>query len=140
MQTSSVCNATGMKVTRGETYRITLSLGQPWLDDKIPTNPNGFDHHQAAWTQLPGVPYRRLIWSNWFATILRVGGPGLEEHLLDLREEKTGVWTATFEPRSSGEVFLYVNDAVIGLPWVYGLFYWNNHRSAEVKLEKLEKT
>jgi uncharacterized protein (DUF2235 family) len=141
MQTSSVCNATGMKVTRGETYRITLSLGQPWLDDKIPTSPNGFDHRQAAWSQLPGVPYRRLIWSNWFATIVRVGGPGLEEHLLDLREEKPGVWTATFEPRSSGEVFLYVNDAVIGLPWVYGLFYWsNNHGTAEVKLEKLEKT
>jgi hypothetical protein len=140
MQTSSVCNATGMKVTRGETYRITLSLGQPWLDDKIPTNPNGFDHRQAAWSQLPGVPYRRLIWSNWFATILRVGGPGLEEHLLDLIEEKTGVWTATFEPRGSGEVFLYVNDAVIGLPWVYGLFYWsNNHGTADVKLEKLGK-
>jgi uncharacterized protein (DUF2235 family) len=137
MQTSSVCNATGLKVTQGKTYRITLSLGQPWLDDKIPTNPNGFDYHQAAWTQLPGVPYRRLIWSNWFATILRVGGPGLEEHLLDLREEKPGVWTATFEPRSSGEVFLYVNDAVIGLPWVYGLFYWwNNHGTAEVKLEQ----
>jgi len=48
------------------------------------------------------------------------------------------VWTTTFEPRSSGEVFLYVNDSVISLPWIYGFFYWsNNHGTAEVKMEKL---
>ncbi len=140
METSKVCNATGMKVTQGETYRIRLIIGEPWKDDKISTDPNGFDNHRAAWLQLGGAPYRRLIWSNWFATILRVGGPGLEEHLLEL-EEKEGAWTATFEPRSSGEVFLYVNDTVISLPWIYGFFYSsNNHGTAEVKLEKLEKT
>ncbi len=31
-----------------------------------------------------GWPYKRSIWSNWFATILRVGGGGFEEHLLQL--------------------------------------------------------
>ena len=77
------------------------------------------------------------MWSNWFATILRVGGPGLEEHLLRL-EEKEGAWTTTFEPRSSGEVFLYVNDTVISLPWIYGFFYRNNHGTAEVRLEKID--
>ena len=138
METAMVCNATGMRVTQGETYRIRLVIGEPWKDAKVETNPNGFDFYRAAWTQLPGVPYRRLIWSNWFATILRVGGPGLEEHLLNLEEEKPGVWTTTFEPRSSGEVFLYVNDSVISLPWIYGFFYWsNNHGTAEVKMEKL---
>ena len=138
METAMVCNATGMRVTQGETYRIRLIIGEPWKDAKVETNPNGFDFYRAAWTQLPGVPYRRLIWSNWFATILRVGGPGLEEHLLNLEEEKPGVWTTTFEPRSSGEVFLYVNDSVISLPWIYGFFYWsNNHGTAEVKMEKL---
>jgi uncharacterized protein (DUF2235 family) len=141
MSTANACNATGMKVTQGETYRINLIIGDTWKDDKVETNPNGFDYHRATWLQLPGVPYRRLIWSNWFATILRVGGPGLEEHLLNFREEKAGEWAATFEPRSSGEVFLYVNDAVVGLPWLYSLFYWsNNLGTAEVRLEKLEKT
>jgi hypothetical protein len=138
MRTSSVCNPTGVKVTEGKTYRITLTVKEPWQDDKIETDPNGFDFRKASWLQLPGAPYRRLVWSNWFATILRVGGPGLEEHLLQL-EPNDGGWSTTFEPRSSGEVFLYVNDAVIGLPWVYGVFYWwNNHGTAEVKLEKIE--
>jgi hypothetical protein len=140
MGTANACNATGMLVTQGETYRIRLIVGEPWKDDKIDTDPNGFDNHRAVWTQLPGAPYRRLIWSNWFATILRVGGPGLEEHVLDLAEEKPGVWTTTFEPRSSGEVFLYVNDTVLSLPWIYDFFYRNNHGTAEIKLEKLDKT
>ncbi len=138
MNTATACNATGLKVTQGETYRIKLVIGAPWMDADIASSPNGFDHHQAAWLQLPGAPYRRLIWSNWFATILRVGGPGLEEHLLQF-EEKEGGWTTTFQPRSSGEVFLYVNDAVISLPWIYDLFYRNNHGTAEVTLEKLPK-
>jgi uncharacterized protein (DUF2235 family) len=138
MHTAMACNATGLKVTQGETYRIRLVIGEPWMDADIATSPNGFDHRQSAWLQLPGAPYRRLIWSNWFAAILRVGGPGLEEHLLQF-EEKEGAWTTTFKPRSSGEVFLYVNDAVISLPWIYDLFYRNNHGTAEVRLEKLQK-
>jgi uncharacterized protein (DUF2235 family) len=138
MDTATACNATGLKVSQGETYRIRLTIRKPWMDADIPTNPNGFDHHQAAWLQLVGAPYRRLIWSNWFATILRVGGPGLEEHLLQF-EEKEGAWTTTFEPRSSGEVFLYVNDTVISLPWIYDLFYRNNRGTAEIRLEKREK-
>jgi hypothetical protein len=30
---------------------------------------------------LPGVLFKRLIWSNWFAPIVRVGSTGFEEHL-----------------------------------------------------------
>jgi hypothetical protein len=31
--------------------------------------------------QLPGVLFKRLIWSNWFAPIVRVGSTGFEKHL-----------------------------------------------------------
>ncbi len=137
MDTANACNATAMRVTEGKTYRITLTIREPWFDDKTATDPNGFGWGQAPWWQSPGAFYRRLIWSNWFVTILRVGGPGFEEHRLQL-EQKDGEWSTSFVPRSSGEVFLYVNDAVIGLPWIYDLFYRNNHGTAEVKLEKLD--
>jgi hypothetical protein len=137
IETAKACNATGLKVAQGKKYRIQLTVIEPWKDDTIETDPNGFDNHRASWIQLLGWPNKRLIWSNWFATILRVGGPGLEEHLLHL-EQQNGSWTATFEPRSSGEVFLYVNDTAIGVPWLYDFFYWvNNHGTATVKIEKL---
>ena len=137
METAKACNATNLKVTQGKIYRITLTIGQPWADDHIPTDPNGFNNHHAGWLQLLGVPFKRLVWSNWFATILRVGGPGFEEHLLKLTPQPGGGWTTTLEPRSSGEVFLYVNDTTISLPWVYNLFYLNNWGTAQVKIEKL---
>jgi hypothetical protein len=138
MATSSVCNPTGVKVTEGWIYRITLTVKDGWSDASIGTDPNGFDVRRASWLQrLLGWPYRRLVWSNWFATILRVGSPGLEKHLLTF-QQNGNEWTTTFEPRSSGEAFLYVNDTVISLPGIYGWFYRNNHGTAEVKLEKVK--
>jgi hypothetical protein len=37
----------------------------------------------------------------------------------------------------SGELFLYVNEAVIPLPWLSDLFYRNNKGSAQVVIERL---
>lgn len=140
METAKACNATGLRVAEGETYRITLKVTDAWLDHKTATNPNGFDNDRATWVQLLGWPYKRLIWSNWFATILRVGGPGLEEHLLRFEEKEGNSWTTTFAPRANGEVFLYVNDTVLSFPWIYDVFYRsNNHGKAEVRIEKLPK-
>ena len=99
--------------------------------------------------QLPGVPFKRLIWSNWFAPIVRVGGPGLEEQLPDFKFEKQipyekngvsdngSVWTATFVAHGDGEVFVYVNDTSIFLPWLFSRFYQNNHGTAVVSLKKM---
>ena len=139
LDTAKACNATALRVSSGETYRISLKVIESWDDDGTATDPNGFDNRRAGWLQMLGWPYKRLIWSNWFATILRVGGPGLEEHLLKF-EEKDGVWTTTFVPRSNGEVFLYVNDTVLSFPWIYDVFYRsNNHGKADVTIEKLPK-
>lgn len=160
-RTSNVCNATGLKVTHGERYRIELEIREPWLDGSIATDPNGFGWSTMSWRQIWGVPYRRLIWSNWFATILRVGGPGLEEHRLVFTEEEVKtrlptteqerqmaqtqaptkkVWAATFRARSDGEVFLYVNDTVIGLPWIFDFFYTHNNKGSAVVTLRKEKT
>jgi hypothetical protein len=69
----------------GETYRISLTIKDPWVDKDIPTDPKGF--RLGAWRQLGGVPFKRLIWSNWFRPIIRVGSTGLEEHLPTLMQD-----------------------------------------------------
>ena len=40
-------------------------------------------------------------------------------------------------PERSGELFLYVNDAVLPLPWVYDLFYRNNKGTASIVIRRL---
>jgi hypothetical protein len=146
-ETRDLCYPTGLKVTHGETYQISLAVKTPWLDDTIPADlPKGFE--KSTWAQLAGIPYKRLIWSNWFAPIIRVGSSGFEEQLPDFKadneiapdknagSEKSVRWTATFVPRSDGEVFVYVNDTSIFLPWLFTYFYNNNHGSAVVSLKK----
>jgi uncharacterized protein (DUF2235 family) len=136
-KTADLCYPTGLKVTHGETYEISLTVKEPWLDQDIPAGPQGFE--KSTWAQVAGIPYKRLIWSNWFAPIVRVGSPGLEEHLPDFKQSpgQSGLWTASFIPRSDGEVFVYVNDTSIFLPWLLTHFYNNNLGKAVVSLKKM---
>jgi hypothetical protein len=80
---------------------------------------------------------RRSLSVNWFRPIVRVGSTGLDEQPLTFTPKsgpKTSV-EATFKARSSGEVFLFVNDSVLVLPRFSQFFYDNNKGTAEVKIE-----
>ncbi|WP_082070310.1 DUF2235 domain-containing protein [Bradyrhizobium sp. LTSP885] len=137
MNTAKACNATGLRVVQGEKYSITLKVDKTWEDDGIKPDPNGYRGIHSV-HQFFGWPFKRLIWSNWSATILRVGGPGFEEHLLQLKGPGGGVWTTTFVPRASGEVFLYVNNSTLSLPGIYDLIYREyNSGTAVVMIQKV---
>jgi uncharacterized protein (DUF2235 family) len=47
------------------------------------------------------------------------------------------ILTAEITPRSSGELFLYVNDSVVGFPGLFDLFYGNNRGEATVTVERI---
>jgi hypothetical protein len=40
------------------------------------------------------------------------------------------------EPEKSGELFLYVNDAIIAVPGLYNLFYKNNAGTTSVAITR----
>ena len=90
---------------------------------------------------VPGLPLRRHLTENWFAVVARIGATGADEQVLRFTElepvapEKRKQYRATFKAGSSGEVFMFVNDTVIGVPWLAGLFYDNNKGQAEVAIE-----
>jgi hypothetical protein len=136
--TKELCHPTGLKVAQDETYEITLTVKDEWMDgDDIHTDPRGFGYGSAL--QLPGIPFRRLIWSNWFKPIIRVGGTGFEEHVPAFTDAgHPGQWTATFVARSDGEVFIYVNDTSIFAPWLFHVFYDNNHGSAAISMRRIK--
>jgi hypothetical protein len=151
--TGELCHATGLSVTRDKTYRVTLTIPPaatpddqkkgPWKDSTIPTNPRGFGlgKKEAPWHMPLLVPFRRMIWSNWFATVVRVGPAGFGEHVLDMKpdgdpcgcvETESGSYSGTFKPGKDGEVFLFVNDAAV--IWS-NRFYDNNRGSAAITIE-----
>ncbi|QPF82698.1 DUF2235 domain-containing protein [Bradyrhizobium genosp. L] len=144
--TSALCTATGMKVTKGQTYDVTLTVNEPWEDvgpdpqqKGIATGPNGFGSDKANWLMTSGLPYRRLVASNWLATVIRIGGSGFGEMVLPFESvdcQCTGAPThykTSFTAKQSGEVFVYVNDAIIN--WI-GLdyFYKNNKGTADMTI------
>jgi hypothetical protein len=75
--------------------------------------------------------------------IARIGAQGSDEYALDpetpgtLQPTKSDQLAATLYARRDGELFLFVNDAVIGLPRIGQPFYRNNRGQAQVTVERL---
>jgi hypothetical protein len=150
-ETSALCAPTGLLVEKHNTYRITLVVTEPWEDgykagepnpDKakgIETGPKGFGYEKMRPMMWLGLPIRRLLGSNWFATTLRVGNKGFGELVLPFAKDASGNgYTATFEARRSGELFVYVNDSVVGIPGLFDTFYRNNKGKADLTVELLK--
>ena len=164
-ETKTFCTPTGLAVRRGQTYEVILTITEPWEDGYkfgesdprkakgIETGPEGFGNDKASAVMSLGWPLRRQIGSNWFATILRVGNAGFGEVTLKFEREETPHclcpvrpprYKAKFKAPRDGEVFVYVNDSVVGFPGYFDLFYrpdrWTgmtNKGKAELTIEPL---
>jgi uncharacterized protein (DUF2235 family) len=144
--TTALCAQTGLTVRAGYKYEITITVSDAWLDASTPTDPVGY---RTSTAPLPsrlvlysGIFLRRILFRPWFRLIARVGETGVDEYFLDpKRVTGEGVPPNTFRARfvaqQSGELFLYVNDAVVGFPWIASAFYKNNHGSAKISVKLL---
>jgi uncharacterized protein (DUF2235 family) len=157
--TAQPCAATGLAVQRGKSYRITLEVTDPWEDghkfkesdpDKakgIETDPQGFGFDKMNWKMALRLPIRRLVGSNWFATVVRIGNKGFGENVLTYQRKDSlpcqcpaaTSYTATFTARKSGELFVYVNDAVVGVPGYVDTFYKNNKGKADLIVQAIDE-
>jgi len=138
LATRSPCWASGIHLEPGVTYQIAIETGTPWSDDGIATTPHGFGLAEMTWPMYPAQALKRDFDANWFQPIARIGGHGLDEHRLTMVQDpvRPARYTATVTPRHAGELFLFVNDVEIGLPWLTHLFYLNNHGDARVTVER----
>ncbi len=78
---------------------------------------------------------RRELIRSWFRIVARTGGVGGEESFLDpnLKDHSIG---EDLRATRDGELFLFVNDATLGIPGLEGVFYWNNVGSADVTITR----
>ncbi|HEY3384555.1 MAG TPA: DUF2235 domain-containing protein [Vicinamibacterales bacterium] len=123
------CGATGVRVERGERYRIGIQLPQEpqamWHDgDILVTTPAGFTSGRRPAVFYPALPFRRVLAWNWFVPVVRVGASGAEYHSL-------APGFSEFTARQSGRIFLYVNDALLPSPFWRSL-YENNRGGAAI--------
>ena len=99
------CGATGILLEKGHRYRIAVAA-DPWLDGEREASPDRMA--SPPWYLAAAVPLRRHLGEPWMRLMGRVGAAGNDTFAV-------GTGLREFEARSSGELFLYVNDAVFGL-------------------------
>ncbi|MCL4849077.1 MAG: DUF2235 domain-containing protein [Acidobacteria bacterium] len=138
---SHACAPTGIAIEAGATYRVEIALppcgAGEWRDCTVPVvQPAGFatgapEASGATWAFVAALPFRRVLGADWFAVMARVGREGLTDH--ELAAPQT-----TFQASRSGELFLFVNDAVLPWPPAWDLLYRNNRgAAARVRVVKL---
>ena len=93
--------------------------------DEFAINPNKV----ATWLQRTYLtlllPLRRELSHDWFRFVLRYGRNGGEEHILE-PDPTDPLIEDNIRPKRKGQLYIFINDAVIGLPRLYGVFYRNN--------------
>lgn len=169
-KTNEPCASTRLMLEQGVKYRIFISIPEQarWTDDGLPAGPNGLDPGAAPWYMKLAVPLRRHWHLPWYAPIARIGTTGTDEYelkpeppiaterrkpgdggetcdavppLFPERSARDLTYTAEIMARSSGELFVYVNDAVVP-PIVPPRFrvkelYCNNAGIGRITVERL---
>ena len=137
--TSDFCKPTGIMVEKGVRYLVEIK-GQDWTDGGIPVHVGGFStanppswYHRILLALV--VPLRRETTQDWFHVVLRYGSVGGEEDFIEPDPDDKYLET-TIRPKRSGEVFVFVNDAVVGIPGLYDLFYRGNKGTATLTITR----
>jgi hypothetical protein len=135
-QTRARCWGSGWTLRAGEPYTIRVELPGTWQDGDIAVDgPAGFGTEGMTWPMYAGLPLRRSLAEPWFALTARIGSMGADEYALAWARAPDGTprhFVARLVPRKDGELFLFVNDAVVGLPFLTDVFYRNNDGTARV--------
>jgi hypothetical protein len=140
---NALCWASGLEVEQGKRYRLTVTIDnkEQWRDgDDIKPGIGGFGPEQMKRSMYLGLLSRRSVLEPWFKPIARVGSQGGDEYPLrpadgSIPNEKTEKLVAEITARRKGELFLFVNDAVLPVPKSWQYFYNNNKGTATVTVQ-----
>lgn len=145
-EAQSPCTDTQVYLDKDVAYyiRVTIDKNNPWYDGKSSADVRGVASADfGEWAAHYGGTLLKRWWGEpYFQTIARIGLTGNDEYVLkslDPSQSEFTSLTARITPRNSGRLYLYVNDAVLGLPWIYDYFYSANNRGkANVEIWEAE--
>ena len=127
------CFATGIKLREGHVYGFEVTDAE-WYDGTLAANAEGVRHPPI--TLVLAGPFRRDIFQPWLKLMGRVGPAGNETFAI-------GSGLPVYKANGTGELFLYVNDAVIGSApgryWAWP-YYWRwgrNEGTASVTISRV---
>ncbi len=122
------CTAAQTQLKEKTAYQITVFGEGNWSDGGVPVSVNGISTYDIGWAKFLQLPLRRKLAKSWFVVIARIGETGDEEYAL-----KSGPNSIT--PTKTGQLYLFVNEAVIGLP-DYDRFYRHNKGTVTIEMQR----
>lgn len=81
------------------------------------------------------LPLRRELLEDWFRIVLRYGRVGGEESTFE-PDPTDPLIQDVIKPTRPGELFIFVNDAVIGIPGLYGYLYRFNTGKGQLTIKR----
>jgi len=144
----ATCHPVGARVTKGRRYRVDLRVVKPWFDGHYPTSPRGMSAAELGAAGFVGAPFRRVVEGNYLQPVIEIRRPleawridGLHMLPLAVAEQTPGVFAGEFTATQDGELFVFVNDAV--LPGWATFFYDSmparNQGTADLTIVRLEE-
>lgn len=151
-ETDDPCSPTAIVVEKGRHYVVRITMADPYRDGSetggVVTGVRGFTSRR--WPFLLGLPLRRRLDADWFQPVARIGLAGGTEFPLSPLDgvpapaagtpvPQRDAMVAEFVAERGGELFLYVNDALVGVPFLCACtgFYADNHGRAEIGVTKV---
>ncbi|CAN7653078.1 DUF2235 domain-containing protein [Bradyrhizobium sp. LjRoot220] len=151
-KTSELCKATGILLQHRGRYYVTIQPGaktgenKQWFNGiaRIGTPVGGFSaKERPQWYERVYLslflPLRRELGKDWFRIVLRFGNVGGEESSYEPDPYDDIIQfniAPTIAPDGKEELFVFVNDAVIGIPGLYDLLYRNNRGTAVLTVKR----
>jgi uncharacterized protein (DUF2235 family) len=140
----SLCYPTGVMVEEGQLYDITIEKLTAWRAGSQHFSLQGFSasdvkQYSTRVLYIVVTPFRRILTQPWLKMMLRVGGVGAYEEFVAPDVRSVDI-SERLRFKRSGELFLYVNDAVlpVPVPWLAGVFYKWNSGTAELRIKRVK--
>jgi hypothetical protein len=127
------CGKTGIGLKAGQAYELTASPFELGSD-----NEKSYLHWDAEYPDQSSrffAPSLRKPFAGALTPILRIGSYGLTETTISPRALWLGICVV---PRQTGELFIFENDYIIGVPRVWNQFYRGQPGKFEVSVSRFK--
>lgn len=139
----AICWRAPDPVQKGDRYRVSVALTERWQDGAVGVSPDGSGSEQLPWyVRYGAVPLRRSLTDGWFQPMVKIvppnGSATAHTQTLPMRcadDPKDRVCIGEFAAAESGELYMFVNDAILSPLGLTTAFYDNNRGGAEVRVE-----
>lgn len=157
IDTLKACGATGIMMEKNTKYNIHIAITKPWTDDTLKADTRGLVKEPPFKLKIFTV-FRRHLFHDWYQPILRIHNRFLDLYPLDhtfeadpklvaiqKTQQKTddcanntgSTLCTTITTRRDGQLYFYVNDALIFTPDFPVEFYSNNKGEAKITVTRL---